>query len=393
MRLFSPFSRLASFLLVLSAAGVCHAADTSLSGPFQPSGFGVPKPPYKVVLSGEIAKDTEAVQIEPFFFETQFSAKEDKGQEDPRLITLAQFKIIFRKAGVPIYESPLFASECTEVAHDMEAMCTKSDYSYGHFSHVAIDLQELPDEIVILHGDKPIYSLKEPAEPFPEIAITQQEYKDGHIRIAWEISGGKQLSYMAFAASYQSDPAHTLIGIGPILPSFGNTNWDDSKIFDQSSINLQTGTAIEGDTQLVLYASDGFRNRVAYSNMFAVDKSAVAVKILSPTDGQPYSSVEFVPLRASIRSFNPKTEEDYWYSDDQYEFTWTSDRDGALSHKNGEYCRWLTVGKHQLSLRVKNPAGAEATATASFEVVLPAPTYAQNETAQAKSQGFAPDCQ
>ena len=232
--------------------------------PLEPRGFAPPEPPYKVVINGDVAKDSREVALLPIQIFSQFSEKEHDWSEklSPEQ---TQFKIVLRKSGTAIYESPLYVSMCNHSPYDF---CFPSDNGYGPFKHTIVNLGQLPDEVLIVHGNEPIFSAKEPAEPFPEITITKQEYTEGHVRIAWEVAGEKKLNYYGFVSNCNLGPKHETIGIG--VEGTGR-NSDASPIFNGDSIDLHVAGFMKGDVQLVIYASDGFRARVAYSNVFRIE--------------------------------------------------------------------------------------------------------------------------
>lgn len=241
------------------------------------------KPPYSLVISGEIKKGYSNVKLKPFFFVTSITKGLDKEKSSPE----AQFKILLKKNGSTFFEDNLDATECIDWSPG--DYCGKSDHGYGSFVHASDGFSDLPDEIVIQHLGKDVYTLKEPSNSFPSLALISQEYTDGSIKISWEVKGeNKKLNYLAYVSNNNfqvgdfSSPEKTM----PLLED--NLNNDGSKIFSGNSFTFLPKGFIEGDLQVAIYATDGFRTYVAYSNKFTTQKSQVEAKIRLPENGKTY---------------------------------------------------------------------------------------------------------
>lgn len=323
--------------------------------------FTLPKTPYSLVISGEIKRGYSSVELKPFFFVTSITKGLGKEKSSPE----AQFKIVLKKNGAAFYEDDLDATECIDWSPG--DYCGKSDHSYGSFVHALDGFSELPDEIVIQHLGKDIYSLKEPTEPFPTLTLVSQELSNGLIKISWEVKDkSKKLSHLAYVSNNNfqagdfSSPAKTM----PLLED--NLNNDGSKVFSGNSFTFSPKGFIEGDLQVAIYATDGFRTYVAQSNKFTTQKSQVEAKIRLPEDGKTYQQ-NYVPLEAE--SFDPRSGlRCNGCPDEGNTFTWTSTVDGVISNNHDTYCQFLTPGDHKITLQVKNQNGTEAVTAVNIKV-------------------------
>lgn len=323
--------------------------------------FTLPKPPYWLVISGEIKKDYSNVELKPFFFVTSIT----KGLSREKPSSEAQFKILLKKSGNTFYEDSLDATECID--RSPGDFCGKFDRSYGSFVHSLDGFSELPDEIVIQHLGKDIYSMKEPSNSFPSLALINQEYTDESIKISWELKGeSKKLNYLAYVSNNNfqfgdfSSPAKTM----PLREI--NLNNDGSRVFSGNSFTFLPKGFIEGDLKVAIYATDGFRTYVAYSDKFTTKKFQVEAKIRLPEDGKTYGQ-NYVPLEA--KSFDPRSGfRCGGCPDEGNTFTWTSSLDGVISNNHDTYCQFLTPGNHQITLQVKNQNGTEASASVNIKV-------------------------
>lgn len=334
-------------------------SSTKTSG--EPVQFILPKPPYSLVISGEIKKGYSNVELKPFFFVTSIVKGLGKEKPSPE----AQFKILLKKNGNTFHEDDLDATECIDWSPG--DYCGKFDRSYGSFVHALDGFSELPDEIVIQHLGKDIYSMKEPSNSFPSLALISQEYTDESIKISWEVKGeSKKLNYLAYVSNNNfqfgdfSSPAKTM----PLLED--NLNNDGSKVFSGNSFTFLPKGFIEGDLKVAIYATDGFRTYVAYSDKFTTQKSQVEAKIRLPEDGKTYDQ-NYVPLEAE--SFDPRSGlRCGGCPDEGNTFTWTSSLDGVISNNHDTYCQFLTPGNHQITLQVKNQNGTEASTSINIKV-------------------------
>ncbi|MBU2577968.1 hypothetical protein KKA69_04010 [Patescibacteria group bacterium] len=341
--------------------------------------FNLPKPLYSLVISGEIKKGYSNVELKPFFFVT--SITKGLGKEKPS--SEAQFKILLKKNGSTFLEDNLDATECIDWSPG--DYCGKFDRSYGSFVHAIDGFSELPDEIVFQHLGKDIYNLKEPTNPFSSLALISQEYTDGLIKISWEVKGeNKKLNYLAYVSNNNfqvgdfSSPAKTM----PLLED--NLNNDGSKVFSGNSFTFSSKGFIEGDLQVAIYATDGFRTYVAYSKKFTTKKSQVEAKIRLPENGKTYDQ-NYVPLEAE--SFDPRSGlRCGGCVDEGNTFTWTSSLDGVISNNHDTYCQFLTPGSHKITLQIKNQNGTEASTSINIRV-NPVSIISEAETKARQQKG------
>lgn len=321
-------------------------------------GFIQPKPPYSLVISGEIKDGYLDIKVDPFFFVTSVggSSNEKKASSE------AQFKILLKKKGSTFFEDNFDTLGCLEERSDY---CSKLNHSFGYFVDGMNGIPELPDEIVIQHLGKDIRSLKEPNDLFPTLSLINQEYKNGFINISWNKSN-KKLNYLAyvsnnnFQASDFSSPKKTM------TITENSLNDKGTKVFSDNSFTFMPKGFMEGDLQVAIYATDGFRTYVAYSGKFKIPKTQVQAKIELPKNGETYYQNN-VPLEAD--SFDPRSGMTCGgCADEGNTFTWTSSLDGVTSHNHDTYCQFFSPGNHKITLLVKNKNGTEASASVNITV-------------------------
>jgi hypothetical protein len=198
------------------------------------------------------------------------------------------------------------------------------------------------------------------------LTLTSQEYTDESIKLSWEIKGeNKKLNYIAYvsnnfqAVDFSGTPT-TMV----LLEQ--NLNNDGSRIFSGNSFTFSPKGFIEGDIQVTIYATDGFRTYVVYSDRFTTKKSQVEAKIKLPEDGKTYYQNN-VPLEAE--SFDPRNGLRCGGCEEEGNtFTWTSSLDGVISNVHDTYCQFLTPGNHKITLQVKNLNGTEASTSVNITV-------------------------
>ncbi|MBN1263527.1 MAG: hypothetical protein JW991_04180 [Candidatus Pacebacteria bacterium] len=312
--------------------------------------FAFPEPPYSLIITGVIKEGQAEVNLDPFFFIT--SSGETPDEENP--LAESQFKTVLKKSGQPIYEKKL---DVLAAASPAEGTGPQPTQDYGSFSQYLGEFETLPDEISILYQDKEIFNLKEPENPPPQIFFTSQEYQAETLKIAWKTNTATELHYLAFVsnADTQTIPSNPEIAL-PLTED--NLNSDGSIIFADNSFAFLPRSFIEGDLQVTIYATDGFRTLVGLSKIFSLPKGLVTAKIISPENGQTYSQ-NTVLLEAD--SFDPRTGiRCGGCPKEGNTFIWSSDIDGIIFQGHDALCQYLTLGEHNITLRVKNENGTEA---------------------------------
>ncbi len=230
----------------------------------EPIQFSIPKPPYFIDLKGSFKKIQNGeyeVNIDPFYFRTDTS--DHKNDRAYPFDSNDQFKIVLKKQGKVIREQPLLVSRCAKWDSDV---CIENDYTEGNMRGTIHSFSEIPDEISFYHLDKEIYSLKDPQSPLPVLSLNRQEYGDGWIRLEWT----KPTTPIHYAA-YVSNNNFAFYA--------ENENFRSITCFDQPVINpdicqfkansfthIAKKKYIDGDLQVVIYATDGFRTQVVYGS-------------------------------------------------------------------------------------------------------------------------------
>lgn len=334
--------------------------------------FSLPKPPYSLIIYGDIEKNSFKVNLKEFFIITKYTKNIQKTIPSPN----SEFKILLKKNGATFYENVLDAKECNDWSPG--DYCGGFDYSYGTFIERFDNFSELPDEIVFQHLGKDVYTLKQPTTTAPTLAINNQEYKDGEFNISWLVNGDcKKLNYMAYASNnnFQDYNPSEKEAIVPIL--------DGSNHFNGNSLRYSTKNSLEGDVQIAIYANDGFNTYVAYSKTFTTLKSQVSASIVFPENGKTY--IYEVPLDAYATAPSSGLS-CHGCEKEGNSYVWTSNIDGIISKAARTNCYYLTPGNHQITLNVKNENGTETNTSVNIIVKLPTDIDSEKETRLTKQK-------
>ncbi len=324
----------------------------------------VPEPPYYVVLSGEIGKDT-TVSLNPFFFTT---SKEPASQMEPQ--PEAVFTVEMLDGSTVLASAPIDAFTCADIPGDDQ--CLSADHTNGFFV-TALFTDKMPDALSIKKGNKEIYHLAAQTTEFPALDISQQDLTSGVLHIVWkQIPVEPKLEYEGYISN--NGFSHTENSIGTTVVAYHDANgaaltrMPDGTTKDiigdnELTFNTWGDSYMAGTIQAAVYATDGFRTRVFYSSEFKQMPYPVHASIKSPENGKTYEQ-NHVDLMvndydAQGNYAGPVTGNTY---------TWTSDKDGQIATTKEATCQSLAPGNHVITLHVKNENGTEDSASVTITV-------------------------
>jgi hypothetical protein len=303
------------------------------------------EPPYALVMSGTYSDTTKKLVTEPYFFVPQKVL--NNATSDKPTATTNLFTLVLLKDGKNYYENKFMY------------------FDQNHVIGAFLDIPEMPDEIVVNYNNVQVYNAKALSwTPDLKFLITKDETVDGFINVSWTPSNtSTKLHYLGYLSNYAYELDKSKRSLSSLTESQANTK-DRSMFFKDNSLRLYTLNGSSGQYDIDIYASDGYYTYKVLSKTYTFEASKPVAIITIPKDGATYSTRTSIHVEADeFDEVNIKQMKDVIY-------TWSSDIDGELS-KSSYY--WnviqnLSVGKHILTLTVRDALGQEATDHVSITI-------------------------
>lgn len=220
----------------------------------------LPAGPFQTVFSGEIkqgAVGSYRVDMDPFYF---LPAQLQEGEEGAAEETL--HRLVLKSHGKTLLRENFGVRDC-----DVSGECPLTEI--GHFNFRTASFDTLPDEIILELREEAIATFRPPSTEVPRLRLMSQEYQQGVLSLDWRVDSAAGLNYLVYLSNNDFQSRDGFAGRTLLVEESGIDR--QIPLLRGSSLRYQPPGYLWGESEMAIFATDGFHTVALYSRPFRIE--------------------------------------------------------------------------------------------------------------------------